>query len=143
LANFNKVIMCGNTTRDIDTSFTRGDTTIAKFGIAVNRKFRRGDGENVEEVMFIDLTAFGRTAEILAKHVNKGDNLLIDGRLQFDQWNDKQTGDRRSKHSVVVENFQFMNNKQDGERQQRNDPPPQRNQNNEPPAMGGDDDIPF
>jgi single-strand DNA-binding protein len=148
LANFNKVILIGNVTRDIEMAYLPNNTPVAKLGIATNRKFKRQNGEEGEEVCFIDCKAFGRSAEILNQYVQKGHSIMLEGRLTLEQWDDKATGAKRSKHTVMIENFQFLNNKQDGERQQRNDPQ-ERNTapNNDtpapPPAMGDDSDIPF
>jgi len=99
--NYNRIILAGNVTRDIETRHTQGGTVIGKFGLAVNR--RRKDEETT---CFIDCTAFGKTAEILAEHVRKGSSLLVEGRLEFSTWEDKE-GNRRSKHEVVIDNFQF------------------------------------
>lgn len=108
MANFNKVILAGNLTRDPELRYTPKGTAIAKFGLAVNRVWKNEAGESKEETMFVDLDAFGRQAETLAQYMKKGSPLLVEGRLKLDQWDDKQTGQKRSKLGVVVEGFQFL-----------------------------------
>jgi len=106
--NFNKVLLMGNLTRDIELRHTASNTAIASFGLAVNRKFRTQSGENREEVMFVDCDAWGRTAEVMSQYLGKGKPVFIEGRLRLDQWEDKNDGSKRSKLKVVVENFQFV-----------------------------------
>jgi len=103
MANFNKVILMGNVTKNPDVrQLPNSDTKVAKFGIAVNRKFK-----DKEETLFIDVTAFGGLAEhVVAKYVVKGKPLLVEGRLKFSQW--EQDGQNRSKHEVVAENVQLL-----------------------------------
>ncbi len=105
---YNKVFIEGNLTRDIELKNTSSGLTVANGAIATTRKFKSKTGESKEEVLFVDLTFFGRTAEIANQYLRKGSNILIDGRLQLDQWTD-QSGQKRSKHSVVVENLQMIN----------------------------------
>lgn len=105
--SFNKVILMGNLTRDIELKTLPSDQSVAKIGLAVNRKFRTKDGENREEVTFIDCEAWGRTAEIMNQYLSKGKPVLIEGRLKLDQWQDKE-GQNRSKLKVVIENFKFV-----------------------------------
>ncbi|EDM23971.1 single-stranded DNA-binding protein [Caminibacter mediatlanticus TB-2] len=108
---FNKVILIGNLTRDVELRYTPNGTAIAKFGLATNRTFKDNvTGENKQEVMFIDITVFGRSAEIANQYLGKGRRVLIEGRLVFDQWVDS-TGQKRSKHSIVAERVQFMDSK--------------------------------
>ena len=106
MANFNKVILCGNLTRDIETRTTQGGLTIAKLGMAINRRYSK-DGEQKETTCFVDLTAFGRQAEVLAQYVSKGSPLFIEGRLEYSTW-ENQEGQKRNKLEVVIENFQFL-----------------------------------
>jgi single-strand DNA-binding protein len=108
MANYNKVILLGNLTRDIEMRYTPSNLAIAKMGLAVNRRFRTQDGENREETTFVDCEAFGRQAEVMNQYLSKGRPVLIEGRLRLDQWEDKQSGQNRSKLLVVVENFQFV-----------------------------------
>lgn len=108
MANFNKVILAGNLTRDPELRYTPKGTAIAKFGLAVNRVWKNEAGESKEETTFVDVDAFGRQAETLAQYMKKGSPLLVEGRLRLDQWDDKQTGQKRSKLGVVLEGFQFL-----------------------------------
>jgi len=109
MANYNKVILIGNLTRDPELRYIPNGTAIGKLGMAVNRTWRDPETSEVkEEVTFVDLTAFGKQAETLGKYVRKGSNLMIEGRLRLDTWEDKQTNQKRSKLVVVVEGFQFL-----------------------------------
>lgn len=105
MGNFNKVILLGNLTRDPELRYTQGGQAIAKFGLAVNRTYTI-NGEKKEQTCFVDITAFGKQAEILSEHCTKGRPLFIEGRLEFNAW--EKDGQKQSKLSVVVENFQFM-----------------------------------
>jgi single-strand DNA-binding protein len=113
MANLNRVFLMGNLTRDIELRNTSSNLAIAKFGLAVNRRWRTPEGEDREEVTFVDCDAFGRTAETLAKYLSKGRPVFIEGRLKLDQWEDKE-GNKRSKLGVVVETFQFIDSKPGG-----------------------------
>src|SRR5512137_1138811 len=108
MASFNQVILIGNLTRDPELRYTPKGMAIAKFGLAVNRTWKTETGESREEVTFIDIDAFGRQAETLCQYVKKGSPLFVEGRLRLDQWDDKQTGQKRSKLGVVLEGFQFL-----------------------------------
>jgi single-strand DNA-binding protein len=113
---FNKVILIGNLTRDVELRYTPSGTAIAKFGIATNRTYKdQVTGENKQETMFIDVTVFGRSAEVANQYLKKGRKVLVEGRLVFEQWVDN-TGQKRSKHSVVAEKLQFMDTKAEVER---------------------------
>jgi single-strand DNA-binding protein len=106
VANFNKVILLGNLTRDVELRTTQGGTALAKFGMAINRKWSTPNGEQKEEVCFVDLTAWGRQAEVLSQYVKKGSQLFVEGRLQYSTW--EKDGVKKNKLDVVVENFQFV-----------------------------------
>jgi single-strand DNA-binding protein len=106
--SLNKVFLMGNLTRDIEVKHTPSDQSVASFGIAVNRRFRTKEGEDREEVTFVDCEAWGRTAEVMGQYLNKGRPVFIEGRLKLDQWDDRESGQKRSKIKVVVENFQFV-----------------------------------
>src|SRR2546421_806233 len=108
MANFNKVILAGNLTRDPELRYTPKGTAIAKFGLAVNRTWKTETGETKEEVTFVDVDAFGRQAETIAQYMKKGSPFLMEGRLRLDQWDDKQTGQKRSRLGIVLEGFQFL-----------------------------------
>jgi single-strand DNA-binding protein len=107
---YNKIILAGNLTRDIEIKYTQSGSAIGNTGIATSRKFKSATGEQKEEVLFIDLTFFGRTAEIANQYLRKGSKVLVDGRLKLDQWT-AQDGSKRSRHSVTVENLQMLGGK--------------------------------
>jgi single-strand DNA-binding protein len=116
MPNLNKVMLMGNLTRDPEIKYTPKGTAIANFGIAVNRTFTTAEGgEKREEVTFIDLEAFGRTAEIIGEYFKKGRPIFIEGRLKLDSWDDKQTGKKMSKLRVVVDSFEFLGSREGGE----------------------------
>ncbi|HVX85909.1 MAG TPA: single-stranded DNA-binding protein [Phycisphaerae bacterium] len=108
MANFNKVLLMGNITRDPELKYMPNQTAVCDFGLAVNRTWTGQDGVKKEETTFVDCSCFGKTAEILSKYKKKGDPLFVEGRLKLDQW-EAQDGTKRSKMRVVVENFQFLN----------------------------------
>src|SRR5205823_3224242 len=108
MASFNKVILAGNLTRDPELRYTPKGMAIAKIGLAVNRTWKNEAGETKEEVTFVDVDSFGRQAEIIAQYFRKGRPILMEGRLRLDQWDDKQTGQKRSKLGVVLESFSFL-----------------------------------
>jgi len=146
---YNKVILIGNLTRDVELKYTPNGTAIAKFGLATNRTYKDTmTGENKQEVMFIDITVFGRSAEVANQYLKKGRRVLIEGRLVLEQWVDS-TGQKRSKHSVVAEKVQFMDSKSESESsgysyQQPTQPQPQMQQKNNIPSIDIDEeDIPF
>jgi single-strand DNA-binding protein len=106
---FNKVILAGNLTRDPELRYTPSGTAIAKFGLAVNRKWKDTQtNEMKEEVTFVDIDAFGRQAETIGQYLKKGRPILVEGRLKLDQWEDKQTQQKRSRLGVVLESFTFL-----------------------------------
>jgi len=109
---YNKIILAGNLTRDIEIRYTQAGAAIANTAIATSRKFKSQTGEQKEEVLFVDITFFGRSAEIANQYLKKGSKVLVDGRLKLDQWT-AQDGSKRSKHSVAVENLQMLGNKED------------------------------
>jgi single-strand DNA-binding protein len=114
MASFNKVILVGNLTRDPELRYTPKGTAIAKIGLAVNRVWTNEAGEKKEEVTFVDVDVFGRTAENVGQYMRKGRPILIEGRLRLDQWDDKQTGQKKSKLGVVAETVQFLGSANDG-----------------------------
>jgi single-strand DNA-binding protein len=153
MAGFNKVILMGNLTRDPQLSYLPSQTAVVDFGLAVNRRWRSREGEEKNDTCFVDCRAFGRSAENINKYLKKGNPLLIEGRLTFDQWTAQdgtkrsqwtaQDGTKRSKHRVTVENFQFVGGPQAqaaaSQNQQEHSDSPGRNE-----AMpAGEDDIPF
>ncbi len=108
MASFNKVILVGNLTRDPELRYTPKGLAIAKIGLAVNRVWKSETGETKEEVTFVDVDAFGKQAETIGQYLKKGRPILVEGRLRLDQWDDKQTGQKRSKLGVVLESFKFL-----------------------------------
>jgi single-strand DNA-binding protein len=114
MANVNIVILMGNLTRDPQLKYLPSQTAVADFGLAVSRKFKTAAGEDKEEVLFIDCSAFGKTAETINQYCRKGKALFIEGRLKLDTWDDKQTGQKRSKHAVIVDKFQFVGPREGG-----------------------------
>lgn len=113
MASFNKVVLLGNLTRDPELRVTSAGASLCKFGLATSRVFNTADGNRREEVLFVDIDAFGKPAEIIAKYATKGKSLLVEGRLRYDQW-DTPTGERRNKLSIVLESFQFVGPRTEG-----------------------------
>src|SRR5215207_4195403 len=114
MANFNKVILVGNLTRDPQLRYLPSQMAVVDFGLAVNHKYRTKNGEDREEVLFIDCSCFGKGAEVINQYCQKGKQLLVEGRLRYETWEDKQGGGKRSKHSVSVDNFQLMGGRDGG-----------------------------
>jgi single-strand DNA-binding protein len=108
MANFNRVILAGNLTRDPELRYTPKGTAIASFGMAINRRWKSETGENKEEVTFVDIEAWGRQAEVVGQYMKKGKPFLVEGRLKLDQWEDKNTHQKQSKLKVVLESFSFI-----------------------------------
>lgn len=162
MASFNKVILMGNLTRDPEVRYTPSGTAVSEVGLAVNRTwFDKQTNQKKEEVTFVDVTLWGRQAEVAGEYLSKGRGVLIEGRLQLDQWDDKETGQKRSKLRVVGENMTMLPG--------RGDSSPQRSgggqnfnsgggtttapESSSSPAGGGfesgggssppDDDVPF
>ncbi len=107
MASYNKVLLMGNLTRDVELKNIAGNQSVAEIGLAVNRRFRTKEGEDREETTFVDCEAWGRTAEVMKQYLSKGRPVFIEGRLKLDQWTDKD-GQKRSKMRVVIESFQFI-----------------------------------
>jgi single-strand DNA-binding protein len=155
MANFNKVILIGNLTRDPELRYTPKGTAIARFGLAVNRTFTNEAGEKKDETTFVDIDAFGRTAEVVGQYLKKGRPVFVEGRLRYDTWDDKQTGQKRSKLGVVLESFQFLDFKGGGEQAADQParsrpasaapaaPPPEPASSPEPEGPPAEDDVPF
>ncbi len=143
MASFNRVILLGNLTRDPQLKHLANSTVVAEFGLACNRRFRTAAGEDKEEVAFVDCAAFGRQAETISQYCTKGKPIFVEGRLKFDTWDDKQGGGKRSKLSVVVENFQFLGGRDGGEGGGERQFVPAAAQADDFPPSAADDDIPF
>src|SRR5258708_3850309 len=106
--NLNKIQLAGRLTRDPEIRYTPSGVAVADIGIAVSRFLKNDQGETKEETDFIDVTAFGRTAETIQKYLRKGSSVYLDGRLKLDQWDDRETGKKRSKLKVIAESMQFI-----------------------------------
>ena len=152
MANFNKVILAGNLTRDPELRYTPSGTAIAKFGLAVNRTWKTETGETKEEATFVDIDAFGRQAEVIAQYMKKGRPFLVEGRLKLDQWEDKNTHQKQSKLRVVLESFTFLDSGRgdsgpppDGSSRSRPAPAPAAAPSGGPEegAPPPEDDVPF
>jgi single-strand DNA-binding protein len=153
MANFNKVILVGNLTRDPELRYTPKGMAIAKVGLAINRNWTSESGEKKEEVTFVDVDIFGRTAENVAQYMKKGRPILVEGRLRLDQWDDKQTGQKRSRLGVVAETVQFLGSAggsgggEGGEAAPRRSAPASSpapsSATAEPDMPPPDDDVPF
>ena len=107
MANYNKIILAGNLTRDPQLSYLPSQTPVCEFGLAVNRRWRGQDGQQREETCFVDCRCYGKQAETFNQYMSKGRSVLIEGRLQYDRWEDKD-GQKRSKHRISVQSFQFL-----------------------------------
>jgi single-strand DNA-binding protein len=150
MASFNKVILLGNLTRDPEVRYTPKGTAVTELGMAVNRVYTAENGEKREETTFVDVTLWGRTAEIAGEYLKKGRPVLIEGRLQLDTWDDKQSGQKRSKLKVVGEGLQLIGGRPGGAsggadeegssapRSSKSAPPPKA-----APSAPDDDEIPF
>ena len=157
MANLNKVMLIGNLTRDPELRVTPKGTAICQFSLAVNRKFRDEAGADREEVTYVDIEAWGKSGENIAKYCAKGRPLFVEGRLRLDQWEDKTTKEKRSRMKVVCDNFQFLGSSgrpdgapagaEGGGEQPRFTPPAPRAGGARPAAPAAsenlDEDVPF
>ena len=107
MASFNKVILLGNLTRDPELRSTNSGVPVCRIGIATSRVIRGSDGENRDEVVFVDVDTYGKQAEVIGRYFTKGRPIFIEGRLRLDQW-ESSTGEKRSKLCVILESFQFV-----------------------------------
>lgn len=161
MASLNKVMLIGNLTRDPELRVTPKGTAICQFGLAVNRQFKDESGATRDETTFVDIEAWGKQGETVAKYCVKGRSLFVEGRLKLDSWDDKTTGQKRSKMKVVLENFQFLGGREGGEGGsprsatssgeegvdqtiERHTPPARGNTKPTPPPQDNiDEDVPF
>ena len=141
--SYNKVILLGNLTRDPEVKFTPKGSAVCKFGMALNRKWKNEVGDQKEEVTFVDVTAWGKSGETLAQYVKKGDMLHIDGRLNLESWDDKATGQKRTKLSVVMETFSLIGSKRGGSEAATPRATPKVKAEGEAEGEAEADDIPF
>jgi single-strand DNA-binding protein len=151
MANLNRVLLIGNLTRDPEVRYTPKGTAVADVGLAVNRIYSGEDGERKEETTFVDVTLWARQAEIAGQYLKKGRPVFIEGRLQLDTWDDKQTGQKRSRLRVVGESLQLLGSRQEGEgaspamppRRGSATAPSSRPEPRDPDLDAEPDDIPF
>ena len=139
MADYNKVVLIGRLTRDPQLKYTPSQMAICEFGLAVGRKYKTASGEMREESNFIDCTLWGKGGEIFNQYMAKGRQVMVDGRLKYDSWDDKNGGGKRSKLTVVVEEFQFLDggkggNAESSEGGHADEGPPR--QSGRPPARG-------
>jgi single-strand DNA-binding protein len=138
MASFNKVILIGNLTRDVELKHLPKGTAVCNLSLAVNRRWKNEAGEEKEDVYFAECKAFGKQAETLAQYVKKGHPLMVEGRLTREEWDDKKTGDKRSTTRIMIETFQFLKGRDEG------DAPAPRAQAPAAPKPDLDaDDLPF
>ena len=144
MANLNRVTLIGNLTRDVELKYTPKGTAIADISIAVNRKWKDQDNQINEETTFVDLTAFGKTAELAGQDLSKGSSCYFEGRLNLETWDDKTTQQKRSKMKVIIENMQFLGSKKDSGNSPQS-AAKSGSQRQAPPAAAddGEDDVPF
>lgn len=109
MPSLNRVFLMGNLTRDPELKYTQSGLAVCDFGLAVNRKYKTGGGEDREEVLFVDVSAFGKQAETASEYLRKGRGVLVEGRLKLDQW--EKDGQKRSKHTVVADRVHFLGGK--------------------------------
>lgn len=137
-SSYNRVVVMGNLTRDPEMRYTPGGTAVCDLGMAMNEKHKSASGEYVESVVFVDITLWGRTAEVATEYLAKGSSVLIEGRLQFDQW--EKDGQKHSKLKVVGERMQMVGSRGDSQQPPR---PPQQQSYRQPAQQQPEDDDPF
>jgi single-strand DNA-binding protein len=146
--NLNRVLLAGNLTRDPQVKFVANEKAVANFGLAINRRHKGTDGQQVEETTFVDVECWGREAEIVGQYFQRGTPIFLEGRLKLDLWDDKETGKKQSRLRIVAERIQFVEGKK-GEPGDRPSPEPvdeQPRRHVPRPAAGGpdgDDGLPF
>jgi single-strand DNA-binding protein len=155
MPSLNKVMLMGNLTRDPELRVTPKGTPICQFSLAINRQFKMESGESREEVIYVDIEAWGKQGETIAKYMTKGRPLYVEGRLRLDQWEDKNTKEKRSRMKVVLEGFQFLGDSRGGgagappgdadqpSSPERHSPPPRTGGSKPPVAENLDEDVPF
>src|SRR6187399_953363 len=150
MANLNKVLLLGNVTRDPEVRYTPKGSAVCDLGVAVNRSYTTDNGEKREETTFVDVTLWGRTAEVAGEYLKKGRPVFIEGRLQLDTWDDKQSGQKRSKLRVIGETMQLLGSRGGGGGAESGDEARPARATTPPPKAGAtasaepdDDEIPF
>lgn len=142
--SFNRVILMGNITRNVELRHTPGGTAVTDMGLAVNEKYKNASGELVEDTVFVDITLWGRNAEVASEYLSKGSPVLIEGRLKLDQW-ETDDGEKRQKLKVVCDRMQMIGSKRDdnGDSGGGNRPTKTKSQDEEAPPSNDDDAVPF
>jgi single-strand DNA-binding protein len=147
MASFNKVFLMGNLTRDPEVKYTPKGTAVSDVGLAINSYYTTDAGEKREETTFVDVTLWGSQAELAGEYLKKGRPVFVEGRLQLDSWEDKQTGQKRNRLRVRAENIQFLGQRPAGDSEQSAQrtatAPPPKKQPSEPELEPEEDDIPF
>ena len=160
MPSLNKVLLMGNLTRDPELRVTPKGTSICQFALAINRQFKMESGESREEVIYVDVEAWGKQGETIAKYCVKGRPLYVEGRLRLDQWEDKTSKEKRSRMKVVLEQFQFLGDgraggpgggpsssgefdQSGGGTPERHSPPPRASTRPAPPPENLEEDVPF
>ena len=160
MASLNKVFLIGNLTRDPELRVTPKGTAICQFGLAVNRQYKDDSGATRDETTFVDIEAWGKQGELVSKYLAKGSPAMVEGRLKFDQWEDKTSGQKRSKLKVVLDNVQFLSSRGGGgsgggggaapaeeggepPSPERHAPPARSAAKPVPPPANIDEDVPF
>ena len=123
MASLNKVLLMGNLTRNPEIRYTPGGSAVCEFGMAINRRFMQANGQEKEETCFVDITVWGKQAESTSRFVQKGSSVFIEGRLVFDQWEEKETGNKRSRLRIYAERVQFLDRRDGGSGAPRTDMP--------------------
>lgn len=141
MASYNRVILLGNLTRDVEVRFTPGGTAVTDIGLAVNDRRKNQAGEWEDETTFVDITLWARTAEVAGEYLHKGSPVLIEGRLKLDQW--EQDGQKRSKLKVIGERMQMLGSKSDGGGSQQSNQSSGQNYESSHTGQRDDADIPF
>jgi single-strand DNA-binding protein len=145
MASFNRVLLMGNVTRDIELKYTANGSAVCEIGLAVNRQwFDKASNQKKEEVTFVDVTLWGRQAEIAGEYLGKGKPVFIEGRLHLETWDDKQTGQKRSKLKVIGETLQLLGSREPGAKREQPAKQPEPKQDEfTMHRFDGDDDVPF
>ncbi len=154
MPSLNRVLLIGNLTRDPEIRYTPKGTTLADIGLAINRIWKNDEGEKQEDTTFVDVTLWGKLAEVAEKYLKKGEPVLVEGRLQLDSWDDKQTGQKRSRLRVVAENLQMLGSRAPSAKQANAKSPPENREGSafrnpakaQPPTRGEgehDAETPF
>ena len=142
MPNLNKVLLMGNITREPELRYTPAGVAVVEFGVAMNRQWKTPDGEQRKETCFVDVNMWGRRGEVISEYFHKGDPIFIEGRLQLDQWEDRE-GQKRSKLRVVAENFEFVAQRGERRQQEQREAEKPAEEGNDKDVKVSDDEVPF